>query len=253
MTGHQINSLVGDLVAMAQAMERLPLVEAELRTADAATNQWITNYNEVKADLEQSKSYAASLEQRCHALEVARDDAELSFLEADERTSRALDFIKATFGNAGSLIQALEPAKAMPEPTVDKPAEDLANQPYNWPPVAPSEAPARAESASPLPNANVNILDTSKSDVGSTEPIASSQGQSEPDPTASSPDGNTSKSNGASDIGVGSTNDATITDAQPKPYVGLRYIDVPGWIAKDDWLAGGGTYEDYVWREDATA
>ena len=33
MTGHQINSLVGDLVAMAQAMERLPQVEADLANA----------------------------------------------------------------------------------------------------------------------------------------------------------------------------------------------------------------------------
>lgn len=227
MTGHQINSLVGDLVAMAQAMERLPLVEAELRTADAATNQWITNYNEVKADLEQSKSYAASLEQRCHALEVARDDAELSFLEADERTSRALDFIKATFGNAGSLIQALEPAKVMPQSTVDKPAEDLANQPYNWPPKA--------------DDGSMYEL------VREQAPIEPLGGQSEPDPT--------SAAMADQSMSAASTTETTVVPSTSTsgPYSGLRYIDVPGWIAKDDWLLGGGTYEDYVWREDATS
>lgn len=123
-------NFVSDLVAMAKAFEELPQVKAELEDAKhhfSEASQRIIEREEsilkLKAELE------ASHEAR-RKVEAERDDAELRFLEADERTSRALDFIKTTFGSAGSVIQSLEPPAPVAVPT--PPAEPEVKHEALW-------------------------------------------------------------------------------------------------------------------------
>ena len=130
--------------------------------------------------------------------------------------------IKSGFGAAGSLIQALEPPKA------DSNVKDESASPLSGP-----SAPSQEWSASASPN-------TVKNSGG--------EGQSEPDPTpvAIEREGST----GSVNVTVTSTDTVSI---QPEPtlygpYSGKRYIDVPGWVSREDWLAGGGTEYDYDWR-----
>lgn len=115
MSPNNPGNFVNDLVEMASAFKRLPEVEAELADVrqQAAKAQDTIQRLEMKL-MERSNEISMHLA-RIRSLEVERDDAQFHALEADDRTQRALDFIKATFGNAGALIQALEPPAA-PKP-----------------------------------------------------------------------------------------------------------------------------------------
>lgn len=106
-----VGNFVHDLVEMAKAMETLPQVQAELAHSDAMRNAQAEVIASREKHIIELKAEIMTLHSRIHEAEVAKDAAETMFLEADDRTSRALDFIKATFGNAGSLIQALDSAK----------------------------------------------------------------------------------------------------------------------------------------------
>ena len=93
MSPHAVNNFVSDLVLMAQAMERLPQIEADLANAKDQEQILLERIANMNADLEQSRSYAASLEQKVRETEASRDDAELRFLELDERAGKALDWL----------------------------------------------------------------------------------------------------------------------------------------------------------------
>lgn len=219
MTGHQINSLVGDLVAMAQAMERLPIAEQELAESRRLHGETLDTTARLEQRIINLKAEVEAKNEVIRSLEVAKDQAETMFLEADDRTSRALDFIKATFGNAGSLIQALETPRAeepKAEPITD-PVVVAALKPYmgspNW-----------------------------------TEEHGFATGQSEAGPIAQSESMSLhTVSSQSADAGEGVKPEQSVSELGP--YHGLRYINVPGWISRDDWLAGGGTNEDYDWRD----
>lgn len=167
MTGHQINSLVGDLVAMAQAMEQLPKVQQDLHLMRMNLDDVLQIVQDRELSIIGLKSEIELLHTKLREAEVAKDAAETMFLEADDRTSRALDFVKTMFGSARSLIQALEPSRA--EPTVeDHEAETLAAKPYEWPePILSEVKPIAAD------------WEQDKAETSTLPP----QGQSEPDPT----------------------------------------------------------------------
>jgi len=118
-----VGNFVADLVEMAKATETLPNIQAEL-DATKADNESL--HKAVQAREEAIARYKAeidALHAKIRDTEAQRDDAELRFHEGQDRTRSALDFIKSTFGSAGSLIQALEPP-AQPEPVK---AEDYHN------------------------------------------------------------------------------------------------------------------------------
>ena len=103
MSPQAVNSFVSDLVEMAKAMDQVPALEAE-----------IARLKSVEADLIQAKDYAASLEQKLHNAEVAKDQAETMFLEADDKLHHTLDRLNQ-MGNIISTVKAsLEPPQ--PEP-----------------------------------------------------------------------------------------------------------------------------------------
>ncbi len=233
MTGHQINSLVGDLVAMAQAMERLPQVESELASTNTQLEHERRMYESLKTDLEQSRSYAATLEQKVRDAEVAKDAAETMFLEADERTLKlersfqtALEAMDAT----DKLIQGFKP---QPEP-IPEPAPAYSYFDHE---VATQANEIRCAT---LPmGEGQSVVDPTvvgqSTDAGIS--IDPSQGQSESNPI---PANTSAPESGGLNVAEPS---------EPGPYHNRRYIDTPGWVSREDWLAGGGTNEDYDWRE----
>lgn len=272
MTGHQINSLVGDLVAMAQAMERLPLVEAELSKAHADIETYANKAMSIALDLEQSKTYAATLEQKVRDTEAARDDAELRFLEAEDRTEKALAFVRTMFGNAGSLIQALEPPKPEPVPGVQPaPVEHTAS---GWNPnveqapqgqgaMDPTSALIQASNIEAQPQPSWAGQDTNATSAASS----STEGQGEALPTAPMPLAETEVSSIGNSPSSASAQEPITTENQKevgptttsgtqtgessepaKPYANLLYHNYPGYVSRHDWIEGGGTDETYDYR-----
>ena len=120
MSPHAVNNFVSDLVLMAQAMEKLPQVQADLADTKHELNAAYDIVQDRELRILDLKTEVEALQAKLREAEVAKDQAETMFLEADDRTSRALEFIKASFGAAGSLIQALEPPREV-EPTPSKP------------------------------------------------------------------------------------------------------------------------------------
>lgn len=185
MTGHQINSLVGDLVAMAQAMERLPQVEAELDRANTVIEDQAKAIQRLEIKLIDAKAEADALQSTIRTLEASRDDAEFRFLEAEDRTASALAFVRTVFGNAGALIQALDPPKAI-EPV--KVASDL---PPNDPVVSVQPDPFDATEATGSDPVVFGNLVTISADASSPQDQSNPVVSVQQDPTASSQDGST--------------------------------------------------------------
>lgn len=194
MTGHQINSLVGDLVAMAQAMERLPQVEAELATAKQHIDAFMLEKIQHSADLSQSRDYAASLEAKVHDLEVARDDAELRFLEADEKLSKfnrafedVVKFTKGAYDDVEPLVlpKPIEPTTSGVNPIAEDPTPmaavfvDTTSQPAGHTEANASTGSVPLDPTAGKPEAvtHHDVVETVASVSG--QPVA---GQSEPHP-----------------------------------------------------------------------
>ena len=184
---------------------------------------------EKNSDLDQSRSYAASLEQKVRDAEVAKDAAETMFLEADERALVALGYIKGLQTNVAEAIGVLEPLK--PEPEV------------------------KAESASPLSSSQEQSNVFAHVDSGT----GTAQGQSEPGPTVSdvhpspfTPASTTTSVPETTSVSIEPSNEpswATPTQAEPKPqpYADIRYHDYPKYVSLHDWLDGGGTEQNYYY------
>lgn len=241
MTGHQINSLVGDLVAMAQAMEELPKVKDELHLTQVESVGLLNRIESIQNDLNQARSYAASLEQKVRDAEVAKDQAETMFLEADERAGNAAQLLRNFQQVFGDLVQntivdaerALNPPKPEPVPEPSKPnmkelGEEIAlTYPGHF------EAGVQGQSEPPLPSSTADA------------PMEHTQSPSVPSPIAN---GTENASSDHSWAGPASTD---TPPAQPAPpYLNRRYIDVPGWVSRQDWINGGGTDADYDYRHE---
>ena len=227
MSPHAVNNFVSDLVLMAQAMERLPHIEQELNDAKHELDKAHEAVQRLELKLLDRATTIDELNATVRKAEVDRDDAEYRFLEGEERTAKALAFIKDQFGSAGSLIQALEPPVKAKE-TISIPLE-------LHPAIFDKPEPASGQAA---------ISEHERHEI---EAIPM-QGQSAPDPI---PATDTTQHSGNID-----TDNVIHGGPMPKPdhgpYHGLKYIDVLGWISLSDWLAGGGTEADYHWRLNVT-
>lgn len=231
-----INSFVGDLVEMARAMEELPQVKAallQMQNANLELSDAIAHREERIIELKTEIEAKAST---IRSLEVARDDAELRFLEADDRTQRALGFVKTMFGSAGGLIQALEPQVAQPEPVAETLTEAHAVTEQE---VRPFDGPSASEETSqskPIDSTSEVVMTGDPSNVDSW---ASGRGQSEADPTL---------------MPVDHTQAGVQEPIETKPsgrYSGKRYYDWPTYVSLTNWIAEGGTEEDWHWRPQA--
>lgn len=231
-----INSFVGDLVEMARAMEELPGIKAKLDEAYALLEEERKTVQDRELCIQQLKADGDIMQECINTLEVARDDAELRFLEADERTQRALGFVKTMFGSAGGLIQSLEPP--VPEPVVQAqpvdPKPEQTEGAGESHPITSSETPSETVGSGTY---------TTESDSWASRP-----GQSEADPIAST---DATTSGNVSSATVETKEDALPEASSSEPlgrYSGRRYYDHPTYVPLHDWLDGGGSEEDYNWR-----
>lgn len=267
-----VDNFVGSLVEMAKAHERLPQIEAELAEARNQINSHLNTIQRLETKLMERSNEISMHLAHIRELEVSRDDAQFHALEADDRTQRALDFIKATFGNAGALIQALEPP-AMPAPQpVDAPAV-AADGGLATPDVGEREhpLPASVEQSTPPTDTSSGTFETAShtsqapmvdhSGASPAPEVAAQPGE----PIAASAPTVPVMSSGEAAFGAStaevSSNDADAPTVDPStkptgPYTGKTYSEVyryerdmngesNWWCSQDHWLEGGGTIDNY--------
>lgn len=254
MSPHTVSNFVTDLVEMARAVEELPKVQHELEinqgriaTLEESLMSRELRIIELKSEIETHLS-------TIRTLEVSRDDAEMRFLELEETSNmvrRVLNDISSSAQNqARQITTVLEPKK--PE-TVLTPTdynakwaalEQGASSEASIQPsvIGPSNVDNPLTGTSPGAEPGLSMSENGQAREQASEP--GTQGESASHPTASTQEV-------ATVHGVGSEASASIlpSDPIPGPYSGKLYINIPGWVSREDWLAGGGTYEDYVWRE----
>lgn len=111
-----VSSFVGDLVEMAKAFEELPSVKEAL---EQAKHESAASAQAVQAREEAIARYKAEIEElhaKVRATEAQRDDAELRFLELDEKTSKALGSLGNIMANLNDAQSILTPPRPQPEP-----------------------------------------------------------------------------------------------------------------------------------------
>lgn len=270
MSPNNPNDFIGSLVEMAKAYETLPQVQADLANAKDQEQILLERIQDGQLTVLNLKAEIDRHLETIRGLEVAKDAAETMFLEADDRTSRALAFVKATFGNAGALIQALEPPRPQPTPE-PVPVQAMPEAPPAEVKAEPEPIPSWAtpevdHTGDYIPKADVPMHEAQLE--GSyfkpepegnrlSEDVPSPQGQSEsPLPTAQAEPletGGFAASTGVESISTASqpttmSSSQAESEAKPQPYAGRRYYDHPTYVSFSDWLDGGGTDEDYNWR-----
>lgn len=293
MSPHSVGNFVQDLVEMAKATEMLPVAQERIRELEAELARKSDHITALEVRAHQRNMEIDGLHSQIKSAEVARDDAELRFLESEDRCEKALAFIRVTFGNAGALIQALEPEQPKAEPQaqpVEVPAQsgERATDPtVNS--LSGSELPsATSQDAEKKEDASLRTTDnpttTGTPNVDSQTTI---EGQGVADPTvpvhtesgpafASSAKTTTQESVSTSNPLSGqsdppptpalaspepanstiatSQDGASLPEQQPDgPYAGKLYYNHPVYVPRMSWKEGGGTDESYDWRPDRSA
>lgn len=241
MSPHAQASFVNDLVEMAEAYKHLPMVREELRDTQERLNAALNMVQRLEGKLLDRANEIDAKNATIRQLEVARDDAELRFLEADERTTRALDFIKSTFGNAGTLIQALEP-KSEPQPQPEVASLPLSEVGLNVPPSNESASGQDATASATTALSSVNT----ESGERAADPTLSSNVPTQSD--HSSVHEHVTETAIATDNGSKQDDGILAKPIEHGPYSGKRYHDHPYYVTLSGWLEGGGTEADYHWR-----
>lgn len=274
-----VSSFVGDLVEMAKAFERLPTLERELEKAHDDIESYAKSLQAREIHIIDLKKQIDDLNTKLNSSEVARDDAEYRFLEADDRAASVLNSLRSLQTALGAAVTQLDQPKpeVKPEPT---------------PSLEPMPLPEQGQSASPSPS-DVSSSTQPLGAIGSQSSASPNPGQSAPDPIVNQTHSATSETAlghveskesvgsghsgqseplpssvtggevqhtafaenaGPTDTAIGTTildhkQDKAETSPLPFPYLDKRYIDVPGFISRSEWLTGGGTNENYDWRE----
>src|SRR5258705_12062246 len=115
-----MDNFVHSLVEMAKAMEELPIVQAELEGTKMDKDNYIKIVQAREESILKLKSEIETLQAKVRDAEVSRDDAELRFLELDEKTSKVLSILASVADSAKDATNHLSPPKApepVPEPT----------------------------------------------------------------------------------------------------------------------------------------
>lgn len=225
-----VGNFVQDLVEMAKAVEELPAVKNSLAEWQRMAAAHMDHITKLEENIIGYKREIEELHNQVRSLEVARDDAEFRFLEADDTLANVLAMARASAVSLGQIVTKLDPPKVEPTPVViEERAED------KIPSWATSEVDHTGDYIPKEP-----------------EGLAPTSDQSEADPT--------SASTHTTDVTVGeqrleqtsvtssAITDATSADPSPGPYFGKRYHDVEGYVSEFNWYAGGGSTEDYFWR-----
>lgn len=225
-----INSFVGDLVAMAQAVEELPKVQAENtelhgKLADA--------YGTITAREEAILRYKDEIEtlhSRVRSLEVERDDAGFRVLEVEDRMSAAIRSFRLIGDEVASAVLLIDPPKPEPAPQAmpvsGDPTQDTSSyggEPGQSEPL-PTHPTGVSENSPPMSEAQTSLSETSSS---TSSPPSYSPEPPAPDTTHRS---------------------LTEADIDPNPegrFVGKKYWETVESVNREGWLKGGGALEDY--------
>lgn len=128
MSPHAVNNFVTDLVEMAKAMEELPQVRTALAEAQAEAETQRHTISLREESILRLKAEIEALNDRNHKLEAERDDAELRFLELEEKHGGLTKLIQAAASAVG-MVDKPAAAPVMQEPKFDD------GGPYNEPPM----------------------------------------------------------------------------------------------------------------------
>lgn len=244
------DNFIHSLVEMSKAFEELPTVQEELAKTKLAADHLANDVQAREEHILKLKSEIEALQSKVRTVEAERDDAELRFLELDEKAHKALGDFEAIAALVNAGKNELSPPKPEPQPEPLKPAD---------------------------------LIERGASDAGYISNSMLSQGQSEPDPmntvhavgttsvathASASTTADTTFHGDPSNIDSVSSNPAEVpkSDANPtqtgeavtgevvtettaaKPYAGKRYYNHQTYLTLAEWLSGGGTEDDYNWR-----
>lgn len=244
-----INSFVGDLVAMAQAVEELPKVQAELDRAKKTIEEYAQSVQDRELAIFHYKLEIDGLNTKVRSLEVERDDASFRVLEAEDVAASTLTQARDMQASLVTLITRLDPPKPQPEP--EKEPEHIAVHRWSDEPQGSSEPDPTQGSVSMTTTqqfstaSSVNNQDTAPTSTSEPRPMPP-QDQSASDTTAKAE--TTSSETASSPSAPSLVADTSDSKEAQGPYVGRLYYDVAGYISRADWLAGGGTDENYDYR-----
>lgn len=227
-----VNNFVTDLVAMAKAMEELPEVKRELEHAISDNEHCIKTIQARELHIIELKTEVEKHLSTIRSLEVARDDAELRFLELDEKARKVVNTLNEIMGLSDSIQSKVRDAKEL----IDLPKPQPMPEPITVP------ITEQGQSAS---SPTVGTVETSSYTI-ETAPITHGEtsGQSEPLPTATSMENQSTSAPST----VENMDTVVASEPTPLPYSGLRYHEYHSWVSLDNWLTGGGTQENYDWR-----
>src|SRR5882762_1464169 len=89
--GHNFIKEISDAY---QALERVPQLEVQLQDQEAVIKRQVETIQRLELKLIDASAYTESLNASIRTLEVARDDAEYRFLEADDKITHLVGFLK---------------------------------------------------------------------------------------------------------------------------------------------------------------
>lgn len=143
MSGQHIGDLASSFVEMAKAYEELPRIKAELAEANRAFNHASDTIQRLELKLIDRNTTIDELHAKVREAEVARDDAELRFLEADEKLGKVAKALQVAGESVGLALRR-------PEPVITEPVAEPGSTS-----AAPSFAYASDGTISPEPGQSV--------------------------------------------------------------------------------------------------
>lgn len=237
------------LVEMAKATEELPKARAEIDRQSTMIEDYAKQVQSLELRAIDRKNEIDKLVSRINDLEVARDDAELRFLEADETLHNVLGNLRSVQASLGSAVATLDPPKAESEPKAEPMGQSDAD-----PTMSVNSGEPKSDQTSVASSA---IEDATFNDSPTASPTWTNytensfpevKTEAAGEPTATNLNINTAKSEIADGHPAENIKSALASDTPPSgPYSGKRYYDHPVYVSLDDWIAGGGAAIDYHW------
>src|SRR5713226_5484434 len=112
-------SFVHDLVAMATAADKVPQLEARIAELEEIKAGYETGFVEKEKQLIDHLNAHDETKARLHNAEVARDDAERLFLEADDAKLAAVRAMRIVIGEAEAFIKAVTRVEELAKPSYE--------------------------------------------------------------------------------------------------------------------------------------
>lgn len=233
-----IHDIISEMSRTAEAAARVPELETQVRNLTIERDRAQVHGQELESHIVSYKARIDDLTSKLRQAEADRDEAAFRNLEADEFRSK----LRALLGDDGSASRIAELEAKV------KAAED--------------DAQSHAQRVTELEEERAKAAAEAKSNADNTYqrgPHYEPEVQRAPIPTATAstnPEPNVSSGNldPALSIvhGMNESPAPTADPSPPLPYAGKLYINHPGWVSRNDWLAGGGTDETYDWRDNST-